>query len=114
MWSYDLGTEFTKVKSLFGAVTLIKNADKDKYGYNGYDIWFDALLSFPFTNANVFGKHVLFFDLDKSLLSHVDKKKNYILICEKYPRIHLLILQWLNIAAVADSSDTNSSGWIFY
>ena len=24
--------------------------------------------------------------------------------------IHLLILQWLNIAAVADSSDTNSSG----
>ena len=85
MWPYDLGTEFTKVKFLFGAVTLIKNVDKDKYGHNCYDIWFDALLSFPFTNGNAFGKHVLFFDLDKSLSSHVDNNKNYILICGKYP-----------------------------
>ena len=33
---------------LFGAVTLTKNADIDKYGYSGYGIGFDRKSSFPF------------------------------------------------------------------
>ena len=60
MWPYDLGTEFTKGNCLFEAVTLIKNADKDKYRYNGYGIWFDARSSFSLTNGNEFGKVVFF------------------------------------------------------
>ena len=33
---------------LFGAVTLTKNADIDKYGYSGYGIGFDGRTSFSF------------------------------------------------------------------
>ena len=33
---------------LFGAVTLTKNADVDKYGYSGYGIGFDRIGSFHF------------------------------------------------------------------
>ena len=33
---------------LFGAVTLTKNADIDKYGYSGYGIGFDRKSSFYF------------------------------------------------------------------
>ena len=33
---------------LFGAVTLTKNADIDKYGYSGYGTGFERISSFPF------------------------------------------------------------------
>ena len=33
---------------LFGAVTLTKNADMEKYGYSGYGTWFDGRSSFSF------------------------------------------------------------------
>ena len=33
---------------LFGAVTLTKNADIEKYGYSGYGIGFDRRTSFYF------------------------------------------------------------------
>ena len=32
----------------FGAVTLTKNCDIDKYGYSGYEIGFDRRWSFSF------------------------------------------------------------------
>ena len=44
---YELGASSshandpTLKKCLFGAVTLTKNADIDKYGYSGYGIEFD-------------------------------------------------------------------------
>ena len=37
--------------SLFGAVTLTKNADIDKYKYSGYVIGFDRLSSFSFPDS---------------------------------------------------------------
>ena len=40
---------------LFGAVTLTKNADIDKYGYSGYGIGFDRKSSFSFP-GNRFGQ----------------------------------------------------------
>ena len=36
---------------LFGAVTLTKNADIDKYGYSGYGIGFDRRSSFSFSGG---------------------------------------------------------------
>ena len=44
---------------LFGAVTLTKNADIDKYGYSGYGIGFDRRSSFSFPGDG-FGQNVLF------------------------------------------------------
>ena len=51
---YSLGASSSnysdpKIKiCLFGAVTLTKNADLDKYGYSGYGIGFDRSGSFSF------------------------------------------------------------------
>ena len=52
--AYELGASFSHVNDptlkncLFGAVTLTKNADFDKYGYSGYGIGFDKRGSFHF------------------------------------------------------------------
>ena len=40
--SRDLNVDFTLGNCLFVAVKLTKNADPDKYWYNGYGIGFDA------------------------------------------------------------------------
>ena len=59
---------------LFGAVTLTKNADLDKYGYSGYGIGFDRRSSFSFPNGR-FGQNVLIFGLHMSFSAHIDNKK---------------------------------------
>ena len=45
-WSKDLNTDFTLRNCLFGAVDLGKNADPDKYKYNGYNIGFNSRSQF--------------------------------------------------------------------
>ena len=59
---------------LFGAVTLSKNADIDKYGYSGYGIGFDRRSSFSFPGGG-FGQNVLIFGVDMSFSAHIDNKK---------------------------------------
>ena len=62
---------------LFGAITLTKNADTDKYGYSGYGIEFDRRSSFTFPGGG-FGQNVLIFGVDMSSSTHIDdKKKTY-------------------------------------
>ena len=61
---YELGASSshnndpTLKNCLFGAVTLTKNADIDKYGYSGYGIGFDRRSSFSFPGTG-FGQNVL-------------------------------------------------------
>ena len=62
---------------LFGAVTLTKNADIDKYGYSGYGIGFDRRSSFSFPGGG-FGQNVLIFGVDMSSSAHIDNKKKKI------------------------------------
>ena len=59
---------------LFGAVTLTKNADIDKYRYSGYGIEFDrdGIFSFP---GGGYGQNVIIFGLDMSFTTHIDNKK---------------------------------------
>ena len=64
---------------LFGAVTLTKNADIDKYGYSGYGIGFDRTGSFSFPSGG-FGQNVLIFGVDMSFSAHIDNKKKDILV----------------------------------
>ena len=59
---------------LFGAVTLTKNTDIDKYGYYGYGIGFDRRSSFSFPGGG-FGQNVLIFGADMSSSAHIDNKK---------------------------------------
>ena len=64
---------------LFGAVTLIKNADIYKYRYSGYGIGFDRRSSFSFPGGG-FGQNVLVFGADMSSSAHINNKKNDILV----------------------------------
>ena len=59
---------------LFGAVTLTKDADIDKYGYSGYGIGFNRKSSFSFSDGG-FGQNVLIFGGDMSSSAHIDNKK---------------------------------------
>ena len=64
---------------LFGAVTLTKNADIDKYGYSGYGIGFDRRGSFSFPGGG-FGQNIIIFGVDMSSSAHIDNKNKDILI----------------------------------
>ena len=66
---------------LFGAVTLTKNADMDKYGYSGCGIGFDRKSSFSSPGGG-FGQNVLIFGADMSSSAHIDNKKD-VLVLEK-------------------------------
>ena len=59
---------------LFGAVTLTKNADIDKYGYSGYGIGFDRKGSFSFQSGG-YGQNVIIFGVDMSFYAHIGNKK---------------------------------------
>ena len=64
---------------LFGAVTLTKNADIDKYRYSGYGIGFDKRGSFSFPGGG-YGQNVIIFEEDMNSSPLVDNKGNDILI----------------------------------
>ena len=80
---YELGacdsndSDPTLKKCLFGAVTLTKNADIDKYGYSGYGTGFDRRSVFPFPGIG-FGQNVIPFGADMSSSAHIDNKKRHI------------------------------------
>ena len=82
---YDLGASSshfddpTLKNCLFGAVTLTKNADIDKCGYSGYRIGFDRRGSFSFPGGG-YGQNVLNFGVDMSFTSHIDNKKNTLVL----------------------------------
>ena len=87
---YELGASSssnsnpTLKNCLFGAVTLTKNADIEKYGYSGFGIGFDRRSSFTFPGGG-FGQNVLIFVVDMSSSAHIDNKKKDILVLGKGP-----------------------------
>ena len=82
---YELGASSSHVNDptlkncLFGAVTLTKNADIDKYGYSGYGIGFDRRGRFSFPGGG-FGQNVVILGVDMSFSAHIDNKKKDILV----------------------------------
>ena len=64
---------------LFGAVTLTKNADIEKYGYSGYGIGFDRRGSFSFPGGR-FGQNVIIFGADMSSSKYIDNKEKDIFV----------------------------------
>ena len=69
---------------LFGAITLTKNADVDKYKYSGYGIPFDRTSSFSFPGGGD-GQNVIIFGAYMNSSIHVDNKGKDILILGKGP-----------------------------
>ena len=62
---------------LFGAVTLTKQVNIDKYEYSGYGIGFDRKGSFSFSGGG-YGQNVIIFGVDMSSSIHIDNKKRHI------------------------------------
>ena len=60
---------------LFGAVTLTKNVDIEKYKYSGYGTWFDRRSSFSFPSGG-FGQN-LFEQIWVLLFILIIRKKTY-------------------------------------
>ena len=87
---YELGassshsSDPTIKNGLFGAVTLTKNADTEKYKYSGYGIGFDRRSSFSFPNSG-FGQNALIFRADISSFIHIDNKKKDKLVLGRGP-----------------------------
>ena len=79
---YELGASSSHINDptlkncFFGAVTLTKNADIDKYGYSGYGIGFGRARSFSFPGGG-YGQNVLIFGVDMSFATHIDNKRTY-------------------------------------
>ena len=69
---------------LFGAVTLTKNADIDKYRYSGYGIGFDRRSSFSFPGGG-FDQNIIILGADMNSSIHVGNKGKDILILGKGP-----------------------------
>ena len=87
---YELGasssndSDPTLKNCLFGAVTLTKNADFEKYVYSGFGIRFDRRSRFSFPGGG-FGQNALIFGEDMSSSAHIDNKKKDILGLGKGP-----------------------------
>ena len=67
---------------LFGAVTLTKNTDFEKYKYSGYGIGFYRRSSYSFAGGG-YGPNVLTFGADMSSSPHIYNKKHDILVLGK-------------------------------
>ena len=87
---YELGASSSNVNDptlkycLFGAVTLTKNANIEKYKYSGYGIGFGRRSSFSFTCGG-FGQNVLILGADMSTSIHIYNKKKDMVVLERGP-----------------------------
>ena len=84
--SINISDYLTLENCLFGAVSLTKNADIEKYGYSGYGIGFDRHESFSFPGTGL-GRNVIIFGADMSSSTKIDKRKKDILILGKGPTL---------------------------
>ena len=74
MININISDCLTLENCLFGAVSLTKNADIDKYKYSGYGIGFDRHGSFSFPGIGL-GRNKIVFEVDMSSSVHIDNKK---------------------------------------
>ena len=86
-WVYELDKIYVKttptlVNCSFGAVSLTKIADIDKYKYSGYWTGFDRRGLYLLPNG-IFGRNVIILGIDMSSSVHDDNKGKYILIIRK-------------------------------
>ena len=69
---------------MFGAVTVTKNSDIDKYQYSGYGIGFDRGENVSFPGGGL-RQNVINFGVDMSSFVHLDNKTKDILILSDSP-----------------------------
>ena len=74
---------FTLKHFLFCATNIVKNSDESKYVHSGYEMVFDAAVSWSF--GNEFVSNVVVFVVGNRSSSHPDNCKNNTLVLDKRP-----------------------------
>ena len=82
--SINISYYLTLENCFFGADTLTKNADIDKYKYSAYEIGFDRHGGFSSRGIGL-GSNLIIFGEDMSSSTKIDNRKNDILILGKGP-----------------------------
>ena len=66
------------ISCIYGAISIVKNSDKEKYMYIGRGITFD--IGGFWSSDNRTARNVIIFGADNSYSSHSDNRKNNFLI----------------------------------
>ena len=82
-WLKILYRTFTLKNCLFGATTIVKNNNKEKWEYNGCGIAFDGKGEWSFGDDSA--RNVAVFGVDNSSSSHTDNRKNKFLVLGEGP-----------------------------
>ena len=70
-WSRNPAKNFKFKNCLFEATNVVRNSDKEKYVYSGYEITFDSAGSWSFDND--FARNIIIFD---------NRRKNFLKLGE--------------------------------
>ena len=73
-WPRNSTNNFKFKNCSFGATSIVKNSDKQKYVYSDYGITFDSASFWSFNNDTA--RNVIICVVDNSLSSHADSRKN--------------------------------------
>ena len=82
-WPRNPTNNFKFKNCLFGATSVVKNSDKEKYVFSGYGITFDSACSCSFNND--IARNVIILVVDNSSSSHVENRKNNFLVLSEDP-----------------------------
>ena len=85
-WPRNPATSFKFKNFSFGATNILKNSDKEKYVYSGYEITFDSADSWSFDND--FARNCVIFVVNNSS-SHSNNHKNNFLILGEHPTFRI-------------------------
>ena len=73
-WPRNPTNSFKCRNCFFGATSIVKNSDKEKYVYSGYGITFDSASSWGFNNDTA--RNIIISSVDNSSSSHAENRKN--------------------------------------
>ena len=82
-WPRNLTKNIKFKNCLFGATSILKNNDKEKYVCSGYRITFDSAGSWSFDNDTA--RNVIIFGVDNNSSFHSDNYKNKFLVLNEGP-----------------------------
>ena len=87
-WPRNPTNNFKFTNSLFGATSVVKNSDTEKYVYTSYGITFDITGSWSFNNDTA--RNVIIFVIDDTSSSDADNRKNNFFVLGEGPILELM------------------------
>ena len=82
-WPRNPTNNLKSKNCLFGAISIVKNSDREKYVYRGYGGTFDSAVLWSFNNGT--GRNVIIFAAENSSSSHAGNRINTFLVLGEVP-----------------------------